>query len=458
MDYIKRLDKRFEKNFIEDQVNEALNKEEIHLDNKRNRLRDLLRSEEDAQIAEMTARQETFEQRHQKMKERAMLLKQKREEERLKVVAEKREMQWVNKCEEMRSILSRRHTEEVFRDRATQIAIKAEMERRKQEEDEIYADLWEKDRLAKAAREEGQEAARIRRARDQLDVLNLQSSANKAKVDEEKRLKEEEGRLVDEEIALRKLEDERSLQEKRAEKSRRRLDLDKMIRYKMKRAAIEHQEELALDMKILEQCLQEYKNEFAEMREKKIELKRETLQYLEYLKDQAEIEKQREKELDDMLEADVKAMWEKTVIQRRKEREARSRLMREVMEVRKLQIAEKLQKVVKEQEEIKRDRQMMAESVEEHMKTEEERERSIAIKNRMHANDLLGQMKFEQDLANEQKRREQIEYEEGLKAEAEFQEKMKQVLLDANSHYRQHPMRRNLPSSKLSINGFSIVK
>ena len=42
-----------------------------------------------------------------------------------------------------------------------------------------------------------------------------------------------------------------------------------------------------------------------------------------------------------MLEADVKAMWEKTVIQRRKEREARSRLMREVMEVRKLQIAEK---------------------------------------------------------------------------------------------------------------------
>ena len=32
-----------------------------------------------------------------------------------------------------------------------QLAIKADLERRKQEEERMYAELWEKDRLAKAA-------------------------------------------------------------------------------------------------------------------------------------------------------------------------------------------------------------------------------------------------------------------------------------------------------------------
>ena len=44
-----------------------------------------------------------------------------------------------------------------------QLALKADMERKKQEEERLYADLWEQDRLAKAAREEIEAQQQIER-------------------------------------------------------------------------------------------------------------------------------------------------------------------------------------------------------------------------------------------------------------------------------------------------------
>merc|ERR1739838_188265 len=104
--WVKSADKKFEKNYIKDRVNETLNNEEVHLDKKRLRLRDLLLKEEDEYLAEAEALHDTADQRYEKMKKRAAILKAKREAERQKVVEEKREMQWIAKCEEIRPVLS----------------------------------------------------------------------------------------------------------------------------------------------------------------------------------------------------------------------------------------------------------------------------------------------------------------------------------------------------------------
>lgn len=50
-------------------------------------------------------------------------------------------------------------------DRVEQLAVKAEMERRKQEEEAMYAQMWEKDRLTKAAREEKETQEQMERNR-----------------------------------------------------------------------------------------------------------------------------------------------------------------------------------------------------------------------------------------------------------------------------------------------------
>ena len=58
------------------------------------RLRELLVAEEDVFLKEMEAKQETMEERQQKMSVRAKELKEKREAERLKVVQAKLDQQW----------------------------------------------------------------------------------------------------------------------------------------------------------------------------------------------------------------------------------------------------------------------------------------------------------------------------------------------------------------------------
>lgn len=58
------------------------------------RLRQLLADEEDAYIQEMEDKQETTAERQEKMRERAKVLKEKREKERQAIVKEKLDQQW----------------------------------------------------------------------------------------------------------------------------------------------------------------------------------------------------------------------------------------------------------------------------------------------------------------------------------------------------------------------------
>jgi len=438
---------KFEKNYVQDRVNETLNNEEVHLDKKRTRLRDLMVKDEDDYEKEMKALTETPEQRYERMKARATMLKSKREAERLKVVEEKRKQQWKNKCEEVRPILSRRQTVEVFRGRDEQVAMKALKEQRKKETEAMYADMWAKDRLAKCAREERQEQIRVQRNEIQLKDLAIQCAAKEAKKIYGVREKEEELKLINEEHAIIKLEKERDYRIKKRNQNRTRTQLENMMRYKAKREAVELQEELALDMKILEQVLIETNNEKLEQREQKEQFRQETLQYLDYLKKQAAFEAAREKEIDLMLDTEVKAMWAKRIEQYKLEKESRDKLMKEVVEVRKLQIAEKLAEVAREKEEVKRDRIQMGKMIEEHLKDEDNRLRRVFLKNQKHAQDLKSQMKFEEEIALQNKLEERREYEDGLREEAEFQEKMKEILLEAD-YDKRHPLRENMKLEK----------
>ena len=63
--------------------------------------------------------------------------------------------------------------------------------------------------------------------------------------------------------------------------------------------------------------------------------------YREYLAEQARKEERREKELDTLVNAEVEKNWAKRLEQWRKEREARRKLMQDVLDTRKKQIEEK---------------------------------------------------------------------------------------------------------------------
>ena len=118
----------------------------------------------------MEAKEESLEERQEKMKVRARELRAKREEERQAFVAEKLEQKFREECEDLRTHLSRKRKDELFTEREVQLAEKEEEKANKQVTEAMYADLWEEDRLAKEKREEIEVQEQIRRNREMVEV------------------------------------------------------------------------------------------------------------------------------------------------------------------------------------------------------------------------------------------------------------------------------------------------
>lgn len=69
---------------------------------------------------------------------------------------------------------------------------------------------------------------------------------------------------------MRALEEERNKEDKRRNQERTRAELDMSLRLKMKRKAREMQEELAMDMKLLQEILQKTSDEDLHRHQRKV--------------------------------------------------------------------------------------------------------------------------------------------------------------------------------------------
>jgi hypothetical protein len=334
-------DKKIERNTVQRRVRDLLQQREYSLQERRDKLRSLLQREEHQYMSEMARSQETVLERQARMRERAKSLRDKREAERLGLVEKKLDQRWRGQCEELRAVLSKRHQDEVCQERAEQLRMKQETQQKEQQEELMYAALWEEDRAAKCRREEAEAALLIERNREMLKVLTLQSAAVEKQKEEMKQLKEKEDQLLQEQTTLRALEEQREKEEKQRKQQETKSVLDYSLKLKMKKKTKEVQEELALDMKLLEQMLQETSNEAMLQLQKKNTLKEEIQLYRNYLAEAEKEERQRELELDSILTAEVEQQWAKRVAQWRTEKEARRKLMDDVMKTRRQQIQEK---------------------------------------------------------------------------------------------------------------------
>lgn len=99
-------------------------------------------------------------------------------------------------CEELRSTLSKRHQDQVCLERLEQLRQKEEHVRDRKAYEDMYAQLWEQDMLAKAAREEREANEKHERNRGVLEVLQKQMAALDAQKEEARKLVEEEAQLL----------------------------------------------------------------------------------------------------------------------------------------------------------------------------------------------------------------------------------------------------------------------
>nr|XP_056705051.1 cilia- and flagella-associated protein 53 [Euleptes europaea] len=420
---------------------------------RRERLRDLLEKEERGYIVEMESLEETIEDRKQKMLAKAKVLRENREEERRKIVAEKREQQFRTDCEELRMQWSKKHLLEVCEDRLAQLALKEELKKRREQEEATYLALWEGDWLAKEQRFAEEERKRLTRNNDMVNMLNTQRAVAEAQRQEEQRLKDEEAKYMEEERQLQKLEDERAEIE-RQRKLRACGDmLLASMREKMKRLNQAREEELALETKVLDHILKQSQDDTEEQQRRKKELLKEQQIYKAYLAEQLEKEKRLEKEMDKVREEEMARMWARRAEREKRGKEARERLMKEVLDTRQLQIQEKLQRNAQEQEALLRDKQLFDATVQEYNRLEEEKYARRLRQVKEYREDLRAQMEHVRRAREFEKEEERREYESGLEAEMLLQQKMADVL---SRPYMKlinlHPLRRQQVNNPQSVN------
>jgi hypothetical protein len=445
-DWEKNSNRRAEANAVRRRVQSLLQENEVTLEARRARLRDLLESEKMQYSMESTNTQETALERQSRLRERAKQLREKREADRMAFVADKLEQQFREGCEELRLTVSRRQHDDILAEREDQVRLKAEADREKRQEEEFFAKLWYSDMAAKARREE-EDARRQRDANlSTLTVLQQQIAQLEEKKRQEKLLAEEEAQIMREQEELRKLEDEKAAEEKRLSQIATKSLLDQTLKTKRSIEAKRAQEELAFDRKILEQLLEQSKSEQIEQEHRKREIHEEQRRYREYLRQMKEEERKREMELDKLCDAEVEKMWQRRVGQWKIEKMARQKLLEEVMEARRQQLQHKMAMNAARREETKHEREQLLQTIAENKRLDAEQLEKLRRDNASYRSDLLGQINY-----NERQRHDVICEEQRIaeyqrEAEIEYQRKV-EYLRDKPVLSKVHPLRRRLYQS-----------
>uniref|UniRef100_A0A8C2ABL7 Cilia- and flagella-associated protein 53 n=1 Tax=Cyprinus carpio TaxID=7962 RepID=A0A8C2ABL7_CYPCA len=181
---------------ISRRLQEAREQYQMDIDERRERLRELLESEEREILREMEAKKETVLERQAKMLERAKTLRERRESERQRLAAEKLDQLFREQCEELRAVQIMRRQDEVCTERAAQIRTKEEVQLMQQEEDRLFAQMWESDRLAKEERHNHEVQRQRENNLQQKAFLQAQMETTEQQRIQAKQLKQEEAQLL----------------------------------------------------------------------------------------------------------------------------------------------------------------------------------------------------------------------------------------------------------------------
>ncbi|KPP57870.1 hypothetical protein Z043_124356, partial [Scleropages formosus] len=427
---------------IERRVQEALNQYQTSIKERREsvhnkktgqlgdegRLREMLEVEEKTLLMEMETEKETVLERQAKMRERSRFLRERREGERARLVADKLDQLFREQSEELRTAQMQERQDLVCTERAAQLRSREEARQQQLQEEHLFAQFWEADWQAKKEWEEQKAQQQQNVNQEQQNFLRAQMEEAEQKRLQAKQLKEEEAQLLRQQQEMLRLEEEREHRGKLLGQERTRRQLNHGLRLKMKRLAKEHQEELALDLSILEELQQKHRDESHDQEQRKLvggmevdaegegketvnlmvclcapnptheqlELQQEQRRYRQYLAEQLEEQKRQEAEIELLIEEELERTWAKRAEQSRLEREARDRLMKEVLDIRRLQIQDKLDQNIQKQAELAQEEEELNKIIQQHKELEEEEKNSLKRAREQYRADLLSQMQYQQ--------------------------------------------------------------
>ncbi|XP_078276556.1 cilia- and flagella-associated protein 53 [Rhinoraja longicauda] len=421
-----------------------------HIEERRERLRELLEAEEKEYMNQLNLLGETRLEKQAKMRQQVKDLKIRRERDQQRLIAEKLDQQFREQCEELQIKLSHQRVQELPKDWKAQIKFKKRLQNQQKEEDYVFDELWEKDRIAKEERAEKEMREQHEKRQDILTGQLEQIAEADAKRMNQKQWKKQEGELLKEKQRLSKLEDQLHAREKFQKQKELRGTLDISMALKAKRVAKEQELEQALDFKLRDEALKEVADDVQAQMQKKMDRRREQQLYRNYLAQRADNEKLQEEETNRLIEADMEKTIAKRNEQNRLKKEAHDSLMNEVMETRKLQVQEKLEKNTKSPQQLAAERAKMDKFVEDQKQVEDETLAREKHKKKQFQQDLLGQINYQKQQREREKMEKQREDEAGILQEEAYLKKLQEALSKPEDDADKiHPWRReNCPISK----------
>nr|CAD7575202.1 unnamed protein product [Timema californicum] len=178
---------------VRNQVQLGMRAVRNELDQRRDKLRQLLLEEEDAWTRKFIDQsQRVDERKYEEMKKRAVELRNKREAERKALVEQKRIQQYMGRCEALRPIIFQRNAMEVKEGQLYQIQEKQCLQERQKEIERMWDAIMKKEVKAKTEREIEEARQRYEAKKDVVGTLKEQLMGRQMQEEERKKIQMEE--------------------------------------------------------------------------------------------------------------------------------------------------------------------------------------------------------------------------------------------------------------------------
>lgn len=410
------------------EVAEIMNQRNFLLFERRKKLKMLLIEENQTYEDEFMASAKTPLERQAELRERAKQIRARGANEQAEFVQKKLDQKFRAESDELRTYQSKALQAGMGYEHMRQVEEKIFKEREKLEEEAIFADMWFNDIQAKKDKEDQQAKKVYQRNRDVAAVLKEQMQVLEDQKFEENRLRVENSRLLAEKQNIEKLEKQFLFQKKRENQAIVRHELDQCIKARLINEAKRAKEEMAYDLKALEDSLISFQNEDLDRAKRKQELMKEEKYYQDYLKEQYAEEKRRAKELDSIIMEEIEKQMQKRLDQWKAEKQARKALLQKTLQERHLQIVEKIIRNQEREKELEIEKFELNKLMEFHKQQEKEEKLYMHQKVLANGQDLRGQIQYnsmQRDLINKQ---DQDEYQSYVRAEAEYNRKLNEKI------------------------------
>ncbi|BFZ05393.1 hypothetical protein BsWGS_08432 [Bradybaena similaris] len=378
----------------------------LNLKRRRDKLATLLAQENMVYEAELKSMSGSNIERLDEMRVRAAGLKSAREEKRQRVVEDKLYQHWMENNPDMRKAESQLLQEHVVANWGDQLVEKEERLETARLEKMALERQMEQERLAALELDRQKEEKRLQEEQSVKKILKEQMLEFRMREAEAEIWRQQQEDLLKHKWELEQIED----RQRRKEDERKKKELGRLL-LRQHKAQMLHksrviQEELEQDRKLLESLIEKEQEEVALQTARKEKARADAQWMKQVIDDQLRLEKAREAELDMLYQDEAGRVWQKREAEWEKEREARQRLMAEVLESRQEQITEKLNELQRQQEESLQRREELVremEIVQQMTQREEEEERRNKITTR---SELEGQIRARRD--QEQQLKEQL--------------------------------------------------